>query len=59
MPARRGPLILSVVGAPYGEDIGGYDFIRITRGCPESQGAGRRATGTSQCDQTAFKSRAW
>ena len=23
MPARRGPLILSVVGAPYGEDIGG------------------------------------
>ncbi len=21
MPARRGPLILSVVGAPYGEDI--------------------------------------
>ncbi len=39
MPARRGPLILFLVGAPYGEDIGGYDFIRITRGCPESQGS--------------------
>jgi len=34
MPVRCGPFILSVVGAPYGEGIGGHHIIRITRGCP-------------------------
>ncbi len=30
MPVRCGPFILSVVGAPYGEGIGGHHIIRIT-----------------------------